>query len=362
MNVFLDNWNGVLDMTEDKLRETGRLTDSPHLADIFLLWQDVRGPQRQLARIVKYQLKKPLVVMQHGRGAVRDYGPPNNFELLADKILVWGETDKSRLLRYGISQDRILVVGCPIFQRLRPKDAERKGKNVLFVPVISTKEEPENILVYAALKRWESEQLIKTVVKRFNDLKRAWAWQHDDIREVTLPDNTKEQRLWKRSIMPKLPRWLTYETGLVNAKLSGVHDQFQYQCPQLTTHQNSPNLIDDLVGLLSNIDVMVCLEEGTMQLLAAKMGIPVIVVDIFRYENYGGCKDYDVVEKIRTNACYLTKDLSKLSRMLDHALKYPNELSKCQKSVCELEGGVEHADIIEILEAIIKQRTELIAA
>lgn len=369
MKVYLENYNGVLDLVQDSLEESNELTKNPHEADVFILWQDIRGDFLQLAEIVKYHLKKPLVVMQHGRGATRDYGIPNNFKLLADKILVWGESEEKRLLSYGIPKERIVVVGCPMLPRFSKKQKEVPGKNILFVPVISTKEEPENILVYATLKKWESEKLIHNIHSKFSDLKRAWGWQNDEYKMVTLPDGTQEKRLWKRDVKPILPRWSTYGEGLINVKLSGVHDPYQYQSPQVNTPQGNPNLIDDLVELLPNIDAMVCLEEGTMQLFAAYLDIPIIVVDIFKYQNYGGCKDYDRVEKIHTNACYWTKDLEKVGKMLDHALNNPKELAKSRKLVCELDGGVKlegdcNARIISTLRSLVQrnERKELIAA
>lgn len=360
MRVFLENWNGVLDLVEDTLKENKELTTNPHEADIFLTWQDIRGDFLQLAEIVKYHLKKPLIVMQHGRGAVRDYGAPNKFRLLADKILVWGQSEKTRLLSYGITEDKIEIVGCPILPRLKPKERENPGKNILFVPVISHKEEPENILVYATLKKWESEKLIKNVYTRFDDLKRAWSWQHDEFKMVPLPDGTNEKRLWKRNVRPIIPRWATYEQGLINVKLSGSHDPYQYQAPQIGTPQNHPNLIDDLSDLLPNIDAMVCLEEGSMQLFAAYLDIPIIVCDIFKYQNYGGCKDYDLVEKIHTNACYWTKDINKIGGLLDHALANPKELAKHRKTVCEIEGGTNlqgdvNGRIIEFLRSEVQR-------
>lgn len=356
MKIFLENYNGVLDIVEDMLDERGQLTDNPHEADCFLLWQDVRGVPRELARLAKNALKKPVVVMQHGRGATRDYCPPNKFELLADNILVWGESEKKRLIQVGINSEKIIVTGCPLLPRLKPRSPERLGKNVLFVPVIAQKEEPENLLVYAALKIWESQKLIGTVQTHFNDMKRAWAWQNDEMREVLNPDGTKEKRLWKRDIKNILPRWITYGGGLVNVKLSGVHDMYQYQAPLVVSGQNDPNLIDGMAELLANIDVMVCLEEGTMQLMAHALGIPVIVADIFRYENYGGCKDYDSVEKIKTSACYWTKNLSRLGNMIDHALSHPNELKRQREIVVEEEGalslGDANANAIRAIEAI----------
>lgn len=362
MKVFLENYNGILDTVRDVLTESEQLTDNPHQADVFLLWQDVRGVCRDLAILAKEQLGKPVMVMQHGRGATRDYCPPNNFGLTADKIMVWGEAEKQRLLRQGIQPDRIEVVGCPLFPRLDGATQERQGRNVLFVPVIAQKEEPENILVYAALKKWESEKLIDTVSTHFDKMKKAWAWEQNEMRPVKNADGTTENRLWRRNVSHTLPRWLTYGAGLVNVKLSGVHDQHQYQSPLIVSQQNDPHLIDQLAQLLQNVDAMVCLEEGTMQLMAAYLGIPVIVVDIFKYENYGGCANYDTVEKIKTKSSYWIGDIKKIGSVLDHALSHPRELDKFRRQVCEQEGGVNLGNPVQNILGVIQSCVKTPAA
>ena len=353
MRVFLENYNGVLDALEDHFDDRGELTDNPHEADVFVLWQDVRGVCKDLAQIAKRR-SKPVAVMQHGRGATRDYCKPNNFISLADKIMVWGQSEKDRLLSAGISEDRIAVVGCPLFPYLKPKDKDRQGKNILFVPVIAQKEEPENILVYGALRKWEAEKLIENVYENFQQMKRAWAWENNEVKNVALPDGSIEQRVWKTEVKHNLPRWLTYGKGLVNVKLSSVHDMYQYQSPVIQSAQNDPNLIPGLAQVLSNTDVMVCLEEGTMQLLAHALDIPVVVVDIFKYGTYGGCKNYDEVEKIKTPACYWTNKLEKVGDMVTHALNNPLELRKQRAIVCQQDGGSHLGDPLANAISVVK--------
>lgn len=342
--VYILNYNNILDDVIAHYSKTGQLTDNYHKADIFVVWNDVRGSCLEFARIVKEHLNKPLVVMQHGRGAVRDYGQPNKFELLADKILVWGQTEKDRLLKYGYLDSRIDVVGCPIFPRLKPK-VKRQGINVLFTPVIAMKEEPENILAYAALKKWECNKLIENIYENFDGLKKAWATETTTVKPYKFPDGTEENRVWKKEVVRKLPRNVTYAKGLLNTKITGVHDMHQYLTPIIASNQNEPDHISATVDLLSNIDVMVCLEEGTMQLLACAMDIPIIHVDIFNYKNYGGVENYDSVEKILTPACYRTNKIEKIGNLVDHALKNPVELRKSRIKVCEQEGGAHLGDL-----------------
>lgn len=358
MKVFALNHNGVLDGVMEVLGARGQLTTNYHECDIFLLWQDVRGECRELARIAKESLGKPVVVMQHGRGATRDYCPPNSFQMLADKILVWGKSEEQRLLKQGVSADRIEIVGCPLFPKLKPKAKQREGVNILFCPVIAEKEEPENILVYAALKEWESQRLIKTIQLNFNSMKSGWATEENNLRDVVMPDGKVERRLWHRNIIPRIPRYITYGGGMVNVKLTGIHDQFQYMAPVIGSSQADAGHIESTVDALCNTDVLVCLEEGTMQLLACALDIPIIHVDIFKYGTYGGTKDYDRIELIKTPACYRTTKIEKIGGLLDRALSSPAELRQERINVCECEGGASmgdiNANVVRALESVLR--------
>ena len=93
MKVYLKDFNGVL---QDLVSEFTVVTD-PREADVLVLWQDVRGDMKELCEINAKYMKKPVIVVQHGRGATRDYLPPNNFSMLADKFCCWGEKEKKRL-------------------------------------------------------------------------------------------------------------------------------------------------------------------------------------------------------------------------------------------------------------------------
>lgn len=340
MKAYVVNFNGVLDGVLASLRQSGEVTDSPHDADVFVLWQDVRGAPLELARIAKEHLGKPVVVVQHGRGATRDYGAPNAFPLLADHICVWGEAEKARLVSFAIHPDKITVTGCPLFSRLRPRIPRQKrdGTNVLFVPIIAEHEEPENLLVFATLKKWEQDRFIESLYEKFPKLKESWATEENNYRRKQRPDGTFENVLWQKRIINGLPRGVTYDRGLINVKLTGVHDLPQYMAPVVATRPDDPRHVDVTAELLANTDAMVCLEEGTMQLLASALDIPIIRADIFKYGMYGGI-DYSGIEMIRTNACYGTNKLDKIPGLLSHALSHPEELRKARIKVCEHEGG-----------------------
>ena len=354
--VYVVNYNGILSDVMIHYARTGQLTDNYHEASVFLTWQDVRGELNEVAKIMQ-RLGKTVIVYQHGRGATRDYGPPNSFPLTADKIMVWGETERLRLLRYGIPDERIVVVGCTLLSALRPR-TKRDGINILLAPVISMKEEPENVMVYAKLKEWESQKLFGFLTDNYAKLKTGWAQQINHMKVYEKPDGTPEHRLFRQEYIPTIPRNVTYSRGLVNTKLTGIHDMHQYMTPLIVTNQAQPNHIETTAELLSNTDAMVCLEEGTMQLLACALDIPVILVDIFKYGTYGGVQDYDRVEKIATEAVYRIADVGALGRTLDHALAHPAERRKHRIATVEAEGAPQLGNASEQIVKVVNSYLE----
>ena len=79
MKAFVQDFNNVLSDVKSRVN----LVRDPREADVLILWQDVRGSMRTLCDINQEYMKKPVVVVQHGRGATRDYLEPNNFKLLS---------------------------------------------------------------------------------------------------------------------------------------------------------------------------------------------------------------------------------------------------------------------------------------
>src|SRR3990167_4322847 len=120
MKVFSSDYNNILTKVNEELEKRGWRVENPRDADIFLLWQDVRGEMKRLAEIAVNYLRKPVLVVQHGRGATRDYEAPNKFPFIGTKFLAWGPTEKERMKKAGYG-DRTTVVGCPLLTLMAPK-------------------------------------------------------------------------------------------------------------------------------------------------------------------------------------------------------------------------------------------------
>jgi hypothetical protein len=220
--VFLRNHNSIL----DKVIPYFRLVDRMGKAKAVVLWGDTRGRLKELA-LQSRKLKKPLIIVQHGRGAVGEYLPPINCEFLADKMCVWGTKDREKLIDHGIPASRIVLTGAPIFDGRSNKKVPHDGINVVFAPLHWDKEFEGNHDIYDAL--------------------------------VKIPS-----------------------INLTTKLLANAHDITRYGRNIVVTDQWKDNQLDITFELMGKTDILVSNEVGTLELIAMYFDIPVILIDNFK--------------------------------------------------------------------------------
>ncbi|MFA5133103.1 MAG: hypothetical protein WC444_07290 [Candidatus Paceibacterota bacterium] len=336
MVIYLSDFNNVLCDVKEELAKTEQFTSNPREADIFVLWQDVRREMAELCRINSEVMHKPVVVIQHGRGATRDYLPPNNFKMYADKFCCWGIKEKERLDRAGYG-DRAVITGSPLIRKLRPRDPDcLKENNLVFCPVITTHEEPENILTFLELKRIEYAKAQEVLRSNFDKLKEKWAAFNVNPEAVT--DNS-------------IPYYNLNRHWRVISKITSAHDMRLYFGDVVRTMQQNKTHVDDAIKLLTMTGCVVGMEEGTFQLLAMAMNIPIVMVEGFQYKNFGGI-DYSQIELIRTDAVRWT-DFSNIEKVVTEEFKNPDALKEQREKVVKEELGDLNSDpVLEIVKVI----------
>lgn len=97
-------------------------------ADVVFMWAD--WPFSGVVKTLQ-SLGKKVIVYEHGFGALWDY-ELNNREPMADGYLALGEESKKSLVRKGVSEERVLVSGNPIYDSITIKEGDR-GNKALFV-------------------------------------------------------------------------------------------------------------------------------------------------------------------------------------------------------------------------------------
>jgi glycosyltransferase involved in cell wall biosynthesis len=100
-------------------------------AHAVILWNDVMP--NMIAMCSEFQKAKiPVFVMQHGMGATWDYISHKRIPH-ADYLLCWTEWDKTRAVQDGWDENKIFIVGCPLFNGLYKAEPCTRPK-VVFLP------------------------------------------------------------------------------------------------------------------------------------------------------------------------------------------------------------------------------------
>lgn len=316
MKAYIADFNNIM----VKLKERVEVTCDVRQADVLILWQDVRGSMRELCLINKDFMGKPVVVVQHGRGATRDYLAPNHFPLLANRICVWGEAEAERMEKAGY-KDRTVITGSPLTFYTRSTNLEPHPERIVtFVPVITTHEEPENLQAYYALKKIEFSYAQDKLARNRDKLKKAWgAW--------ILNEEISTER--------EIPYDILRSDFFLVSKLTKIHDSKLYHGVAVTTDVANIAHLEETMKLLKVTDVLVGMEEGSLQLMATALGIPTIVIDGFRYGDYGGVANYRT-EEIRSHATTFCA-LSDLRSVIEHELTYKEGKDPARREVVRRE-------------------------
>jgi len=335
--VYLRDFNGVLKGVRES-NEFEWVLD-PRDSDCLVLWQDVRGEMLELCKINEQHMKKPVVVVQHGAAATRDYQAPENFKMYATKFCCWGEHDKERLEKAGLG-DRAVVTGSPLLNHLKPTELHT-DKNIVFCPIVSMHEEPANLITFYELKKIEldfSQRMMKQHKEKLRDTWNAQILNPDSPVNSTIPyyDINKNWRLI--------------------SKLTPIHDKSLYLGSVTMTSQDNATHIEDCVKLLTQTDVVVGMVEGTFQLLAMAMDIPSVICDEWEFKTYGEGIDYSKSELVQTDASVYS-NLRHLRKTIERELANPHRLASERTKVVNRELG----DIIQDpVKNIIKTVKELI--
>jgi len=330
MKWSIADFNGVL--TDLKTKVGPQHLTTPRNCDAMVVWQDVSGSFGDLIKAMKYTgTSKPTFVVQHGRGATTDYDKPNSYPFSSDYFLCWGTSDFDRMCRLGYSTNTV-IVGCPLNTHIKPK-VPHKEKVVLFVPVNTGKEEPENIAVYYELLKMKYDKARMKV--------------------QTLQSSLKEK--WSVSDKPNVPFNALAEDFDVVAKLLPWHDAKLYHGNTVLGTQYSSKNNELIFNLLRNVDLVVGLDEGCTEIFAMAHDVPVVIVDGFRYANYlKNGYSFEKTGVLQTKgATHCTIDT--LRETIEAELANPDRLKKERAEVAEVEMGISYGNPTENIYKFVRE-------
>ncbi len=334
--IYIRDFNNV--MSGIKKCEDFEFVEDPRDSDCLVLWQDVRSEMLELCKINREYMKKPVVVVQHGTGGTRDYQPPEKFEMYADKFCCWGTHDYDRLVNNGYG-DRAVLTGSTLINQLKPL-VPHTDKNIIFCPIVNMHEEPANLITFYELKKIELDYSQKKLLKHKEDLRDRWD---------------------ARILCPDAPEGLTIPYSDINtnfrliSKLTTMHDKSLYLGSITLTHVQSATHLEDSVKLLTQTDLVVGMVEGTFQMLAMAMGIPVVVCKGWEFKEYAG-KDYSSSEMIFTNGV-VRCEVEDLRKTIEQELSNPTRLAEERQKTLLGEFGDINSDpdskIIETIKGVL---------
>jgi hypothetical protein len=330
MKLYCSDFNGILTDLKAKIGPLHLTT--PRNADAWVFWQDVLGSYGDLIKAAKKCGEaKPTFVVQHGRGATSDYDKPNSYDFTADYFLAWGQRDYQRMLSLGYG-DRVKVVGCPLNTQIKPK-VPHEEKVVLFVPVNTGKEEPENLAVYYELLKLKYNKAQVKILDQQAELKDRW-------------DMTTNKACKDFDVVAKLLPW---------------HDKNMYHGRVLVGSQYSPSNNQLIFELLRNVDAVVGVDEGCTEIFAMAHDVPVIIVDGFKYRQYKeNGKDFVVTDPYKTKGAFHT-DLNGLRDTLEQVLAHPELKRQERAEVAEAEMGISYGNATENIYKFIKEKVSCLS-
>jgi hypothetical protein len=171
--------------------------------------------------------------------------------------------------------------------------------------------------------------------------------KHNGINIVFSPDH------WNREIIEniRVRDELRKLDGVnVITKIIDDQDPILYDNP-IQSNRKEKSHLDICAEVLSHADLVVSVAEGTFELLAQALDIPVVTVIDWEPKEFGGDPRYLKYERHTSNATKSVK-LNKLLKEIKKQLKNPEELKEQRKQICIDDGGI-NLNCIEELKKII---------
>lgn len=306
MKILTVGFNNILNDVEAELVRRGHellprdgKKETWQSADRIVIWQEtpLGGWREWVQEVRDYGIQ--VILLQHGRRGTSRIYPPFNETLVSNRVCVWGEQDKKRLMECGIEADRIFVTGTPVLRKTKDR-IPHEGINVVFSP-----------------EHWDVDVVENAIVA---------------------------------GILRRLPN-----IKVISKLLQGEHNPTEYDNP-VVSNRNQPGHLEVCVETLQKADVVVAISESTFELMAEIMDIPVVIADIWQPKACAGDDRYKEYKREYSPACERVSDLSLLGDTIMKHVRNPQLLQKERKEWAILDGGMDIADPTdEIIKVILME-------
>jgi len=293
---FTNNFNNIFTDLLLAVKQKGWKVPMDYMdADKVVLWNEVEPDAIMIINLL-HKLKKKAITLQHGRYGTSKYYPPFNQQIISDKLCVWGTRDRNALLEAGHPADKVEVVGTTIFNHLKYRE-DHEGTNVVFCPEHWGGEIEENRLVAEELRKLKNVNIITKILQ--GEHKPEWY------------DNT------------------------------------------VTSNRRGIGHLDICADVLAKADLIVSIAEGTFELMAQYLNIPVVLMEEWKFKPFKEDKRFLSYRRMYSEASKKAK-MSNLCEIIEQQLENPDELEEERALVIREEGGTDIQNPIEKILNIIK--------
>lgn len=307
MKILLVDFSDLMGNIALRLKERGHQMVvvekcNPVLAskrfDVAVIWHEGKQGGADIVKEFHKQGKR-VVLLQHGYKGLCGNHEPEIYELKSDAICVWGEKMKERINNLS-NKNKVFVTGCWLNELIKPR-VKQEGTNIVYFPAHWKRELDENILTAIELEKLDAN---------------------------------------------------------VVSKILPCHNSRFYPTP-IVSNRNKKYHLSTVLELISLADLVVGTFEGTPEMFAQIMDIPVVVANIWRTQDklseYAGEKVWDFYHRDIDKGCTVVKDLRELNKTILKELENPQRLAKERKEVAIGEAGINIKDPVgEVVKVIEK--------
>lgn len=201
---------------------TGELMDS----EVVFMWAD--WPFAQAVRSLQ-ALGKKVITYEHGFGALHDY-ELNNRTPCSNGYLAIGRESKRSLMRVGVSKEKILVAGNPVYDSI--KERYHSSQKALFVALHWVRDMAEyNQVIYdQLLKAYPDFDWTVKLIDKSGDLQAENKWFNEVESDTILQDIKEKLPNYDMVFTPKYSTFASFAT-LMGIPVYIVDEEETYKLP-----------------------------------------------------------------------------------------------------------------------------------
>lgn len=277
MKLYLQNRSNLLNEVESKSEITTNLLQ----ADALITWNSVLPEQVRNLELAR-EYKVPSFVINHGYFGENDHNPDiidnitnqNGKPMIADKYLSFGQQGKDILLRSGVADDKVGVVGCPICWEHKYLYVCKEAEQVVVMEDYSGQE----IFDPKTKEKWILDAEDHYPIKHLGGKRIAFFPNHSGHMKERTKEVYEQLKGFENLCICASSNWLTMKEDNPFEEL--IADKSPDRMKRiLFPNIQSPINHKMVKELITRSAAIVCVVPATAALIAYTCGVPVVMPD-----------------------------------------------------------------------------------